>query len=353
MHIRNSGVVDKEIYSRFSIVGAAAIADVIDRDCHLFCDLVRDTYMSFGQGRAINPHSCFLSFSSIEAGSSKRIIALPAYLGGEVNLAGVKWVSSFPSNIGTGLPRASAVLILNDVDTGRPFACLEGSLISAARTAASAVLGAALLCGGNKSVRRLGFVGTGFISDSILQSFLRHNWKFEEIHLFDKVPGHSAQFASAASRVCESPIFISEDLGAMLAGMDMIVLATTATSPHILEVGKLRGDVKILNISLRDLSPEIILGAENIVDDIDHCLRANTSLHLAEMVSGSRKFFIKNIYECFDSNGEYLWSPSGGRAAIFSPFGLGVLDIALGSHVFREVCRSGQLRNIDGFFLQN
>ena len=38
------------------------------------------------------------------------------------------------------------------------------------------------------------------------------------------------------------------------------------------------------------------------------------------------------------------------RPTVFSPFGLGVLDLAVGRYVYDEVARSGELRIIDEFF---
>jgi N-[(2S)-2-amino-2-carboxyethyl]-L-glutamate dehydrogenase len=38
------------------------------------------------------------------------------------------------------------------------------------------------------------------------------------------------------------------------------------------------------------------------------------------------------------------------RPLVFSPFGLGVLDLAVGKYVYDQVARSGRLRVVDDFF---
>ncbi|CAM5701358.1 hypothetical protein SPURM210S_00412 [Streptomyces purpurascens] len=58
---------------------------------------------------------------------------------------------------------------------------------------------------------------------------------------------------------------------------DLIVFATVADRPHITEPSWFRHNPVVLHVSLRDLAPEVLLGATNVVDDIDHCLRAATS----------------------------------------------------------------------------
>ena len=123
----------------FAVIPGAQVQHALQGREKQIMEVVEATYRLHGAGDSVNPPSYFLRFPDRP---SSRIIALPASIGGQVRVDGLKWISSFPENVAAGIPRASAVLILNDHDTGYPFACLESSIISATRTAASAALAA-------------------------------------------------------------------------------------------------------------------------------------------------------------------------------------------------------------------
>jgi N-[(2S)-2-amino-2-carboxyethyl]-L-glutamate dehydrogenase len=142
----------------FAVISGAQVQRVLQGQEMEIVELVEATYRLHGAGDSVNPPSYFLRFPDRP---SARIIALPASIGGPARVDGLKWISSFPENVAAGIPRASAVLILNDHDTGYPFACLEASIISATRTAASAALAADWLSRSRPRPRRVGFVGGG------------------------------------------------------------------------------------------------------------------------------------------------------------------------------------------------
>lgn len=330
--------------SSFAVISGVQVRGVLQGREEIVTRVVESAYRLHGEAQTINPDSYFLRFPQQPA---NRIIALPASVGGHVNVHGIKWISSFPGNIERGIPRASAVTVLNDPDTGYPFACVEGSIISAARTAASAAL-AAVELSARRGVRprRAGFVGTGLIARYIHTYLERNGFVFEEAGIYDTAPESAERFRGYLERTRSGPSRVYEDAASLISGSDLVVFATVAGAPHIMDPELFSHNPLVLHVSLRDLSPEIILSAFNVVDDVDHCLKAATSPHLAEQRAGNRDFIAGTLYDVLIDKVKVL----ADQPVIFSPFGLGVLDLAVARYVYDELAGQGVLHEIVDFF---
>ncbi len=327
----------------FGVVPGRIVNEVLTDHLGDIVDLVRDTYLAHEEARASNPHSHFLTFPDRPR---DRIIALAADIRDDRPIAGLKWISSWPENVELGLPRASAVIVLNRRDTGYPYALLEGSLISAIRTAGSAVLAAECLFDRNRAGNppRIGFVGCGLIARYIFNMFKARKWSFDRVVTFDLVPECARAFAKATNSL--APSMAVSTLDALIEQSDIVVFATTASTPHVHDPRLFGHCPLVLHISLRDLSPDIILSANNVVDDIDHCLRANTSPHLAEQQIGHRRFVSGTIAGFV--KGDVVLDPR--RPTIFSPFGMGILDMAVGRLAYDLAKDKNAISTIPDFF---
>ena len=328
----------------FAVISGAQVQRALQgREKHIV-ELVEATYRLHGAGDSVNPPSYFLRFPDRP---SSRIIALPASIGGQVRVDGLKWISSFPENVAAGIPRASAVLILNDHDTGYPFACLESSIISATRTAASAALAADWLSRSRPRPMRIGFFGVGLIARFIHTFLAGTGWSFDEIGVHDLSTDSAAGFCDYLERSdTAGRITVHDSAEQLIRSSDLVVFATVAAAPHVSNLSWFEHNPLVLHVSLRDLAPEIVLASTNIVDDVEHCMKANTSPHLAEQLTGHRDF----LHGTLDDVMAGRMPLPADRPLVFSPFGLGVLDLAVGKYVYDEVDRCGELHVVDDFF---
>jgi 2,3-diaminopropionate biosynthesis protein SbnB len=326
----------------FYVVPGSTVKRVIDDNKKQVFDAVEAAYRLHGSGNTVNPDSCFLRYPDRPC---SRIIALPAHVGGAVQKSGIKWISSFPGNRASNLARASAVLILNDPTTGYPLACIEASLISATRTAASAALAAEHISpkpfGGI-----LGVIGTGVIARTIVQWLFFRNWNFHKISLYDVDRNEAEHFSKWLRDQCNLEADIQDRLEGAISDSSLILFTTTALDPYFADEKLFEHNPTVLHLSLRDLCVNVILASQNIVDDVDHCLKAKTSLHLAEIAMGNRDFVSGSLVDVLEKK----FKLDHDRPRIFSPFGLGVLDLAVGNFVLEAAKSSGGAIAIPDFF---
>jgi ornithine cyclodeaminase len=325
------------------IIRHSEVDEILGGQERQILDLVRAIYRLHEEGRTAVPFSTFLRFPNHDR---NRIIALPAYVGGDVDAAGMKWVSSFPGNIYQGRERASAAIVLNSMSTGHPQALVEASLISAKRTAASAAVAAAVLTV-EPEPSGVTLFGCGVINWEILRFLLVELPSIAAVTLFDSDPRRAEDFSVRAAQLWPGlALRVATTSDEALAAHRLISIATTASTPH-LGLQPCQPGSTVLHVSLRDIEASAILAAQNVVDDVAHVCRERTSLHLAELQTGDRRFVDATIGQLL--RGGVPWTRDAGRVAVFSPFGLGALDIALADHVAR-VARDKRIgTRIEGF----
>lgn len=330
----------------FAVVPGAQVQRALQGREKQVVELVEATYLVHAAGDTVNPPSYFLRFPDRP---SARIIALPASVGGDVRVDGIKWISSFPENVAAGIPRASAVLVLNDHDTGYPFACREASVVSATRTAASAALAADWLTRDRGRPTRVGFVGVGLIARYVHTYLTGTGWSFDEVAVHDLSADSAAGFCAYLDRSgTTGRVTVHDSPEAVVRASDLVVFATVAGKPYVSDVSAFDHCPVVLHVSLRDLAPEVLLASANLVDDVEHCLKAETSPHLVEQQTGSRDFLLGTLADVMTGR----VSVPADRPVVFSPFGLGVLDLAVGRFVHDEVTRAGDLHVVADFFTE-
>lgn len=328
--------------NEIKIIKAKEIASILSNKENDIMEIVANAYAEHKYGVSSLPHSIFLRFPE---NKRNRIIGLPAYLGGEYNIAGMKWISSFPANTERNIERASAVLLVNELDTGHVKAVLESSIISAKRTAGSAAIAAKLLHS-NKNEDTIGFVGCGRINEEMYR-FMRATFPtLKKIVLYDLSTERAERFIEIIKPMGAIEAEIVNSVSEVFVAAQLTIFATTVGEPYVFDISECNENSTILNISLRDFDPEVVLKCDNVVDDLDHVCRENTSIHLTANKIGNTDFVRCGIADVIKNN-----QPGriGGKPVMFSPFGLGVLDIALGKYVLAKADEAGMGTVIEDF----
>lgn len=129
-------------------------------------------------GENHNSHGSQVSFPKkspfpnmpLDEGDDRRFMAMPAYIGGSFDLAGMKWYGSNSNNKTKGLPRSILTVMLNDKDTGAPIALMSANILSAMRTGAIPGVGARYLAPKHAAV--CGICGPGVMGKTSLAAIL-------------------------------------------------------------------------------------------------------------------------------------------------------------------------------------
>ena len=171
----------------------------------LLITLYKGDYVMGGANH--NSHGCMIMFPDDpqfpgmpKNADDRRFMAMPAYLGGSYQMAGMKWYGSNVENKKVGLPRSILMMMLNDKDTGAPLALMSANLLSAYRTGGNPGVGAKYLA--RKDSRVVSIIGPGVMGKTSLAAFVSVCPNLDTV----KIKGRSQRSLDAFTR------FIREEL---------------------------------------------------------------------------------------------------------------------------------------------
>ena len=258
---------------------------------------------------------------------TNRIIALIAFVGGKINLAGIKWIASFPDNINHGLPRAHSVVILNEADTGVPVGVINTALLSIVRTASvSGLMIRHFLKARPMNNMVVSIMGWGPIGQNhykMVTDILKD--KIAKIYLYDLREIKPETITGPY----KGKTIVAKSWQEAYRDADIFITCTVSKAPYVDEKPK-AGSLQ-LNCSLRDYKASILDHTKAIiVDDWVEVCREKTDIEMMHKERGLKEEDTKSIVDVVCNN--CLAGYPKAEAIMFNPMGMAVFDVATGRY---------------------
>jgi ornithine cyclodeaminase/alanine dehydrogenase-like protein (mu-crystallin family) len=291
------------------------------------------------RGETILPQKAALHWShDLDADETVgRIMAMPAYVGGSIAMAGMKWIPSVPGNPSRGLPRGIGVVLLSDPETGLPLCFMDGTVVSAMRTGAVSGLAARALAVADASI--LALYGAGVQARTQLAGLERCLPALAEIRLYDPNREQAETFI-AREQPGRPPIVVVDDPRAAAEGAHVVVPATMAREPFFtadwFEPGML-----LVSVSSHDPALDAIEAADLLVtDDFAHeTYHASRPLARGQAAGIVREDAVVPLGAILA--GDHPGRTSSDERILVSPVGLGIEDVAWATEVYRRAASQG------------
>jgi ornithine cyclodeaminase len=290
--------------------------------------VIEDAVMCLDNKDFSQPVKPYLRYKDLK----NRIIAMPAYVGGGFNVAGIKWIASFPDNKKKGIARANSVVVLNNADTGEPTAIINTALLSIIRTVSVSGLMAKYFDKARKLQNfKLGIVGFGPIGQYHLKMFMDlFGDRIEKVFLFD-INSINKDLIDCKHK---DKIVITNNWEEAYLDSDVFVTCTVSKDRYIDKKPK-NGSLQ-LNVSLRDYKEEAFEYLKNniVVDNWEEVCRENTDIEMMHKEKGLNEEDVKDISDVICRN--FMETTEEGSAVMFNPMGMGIFDIAIGQYYYDQ-----------------
>ena len=303
---------------------------------------VERVYLLNRAGDVIAPGKCVMRWGKTteDENTLGRINAMPGYIGGEYDMAGIKWIGSGPQNYRKGLPRASVTIILNDPDTKLPVCVADGTAVSTMRTGASGGIAVKLLAKSDASTMLI--CGAGAQAPTQLEAALIGRDTIRKLYVYDIVLANAEKFANfVREKYPFLEVIPTLDVESAARDSDIIDCVTLASEPFI-HGEWLKAGALVMNMADLEVDYECVRRSNKIVVDYWENIKHRMISTVAYMW---RDGLIKDE-DIHAELGEILNGSKSPREndeeiIYFNAVGAGILDIAVTANCYYKAKETG------------
>jgi len=299
-------------------------------------DLMAETLRTLSRGDAVLP----LRSAVWLPDRSGLLGVMPAYLGAPRSM-GLKAVSVMPGNHGTEFDSHQGVVLLFEIEHGSLLAVVDGSSITAIRTAAVSAAATAALA--RENAHDLTILGSGVQATTHLEA-MHAVRRLRRVRVWSRDPAHARAFAERESKRSACPIEAAASPRAAVEGADLICTTTASREPVLHGEWIAEGaHVNAVGSSFatgRELDTRAVVRSRLYVD------RRESTLHEAGDFLIPRAEGAIGEDHIVGEIGEVLLGRVPGRRSadeitLFKSLGLAVEDLAAAHHVYTRALETG------------
>jgi ornithine cyclodeaminase/alanine dehydrogenase-like protein (mu-crystallin family) len=299
--------------------------------------MVEKTFYMDGKGLVKNPVKTVVSIPEDNDKWESHFISMPVYIGGEVNRPGVKWAAESAANMKTGdIPMGIDMVILSDPVTVLPVAIMDGTLITAMRTAAAAGVAAKYLA--PKKAEVVGCVGAGVIGRTMIMALREVLPNLKQIRMCDLNLQKAENLAAEFEGIVD--VKPTNSVEEAVKDADVIATMTTSRKPFV-KTEWVKPGAMVIQMSGYEVESGVVRKADKIVVDSWAQMKENTQSVFHELLqsgdmSDNDVSLLKEVVA-----GAKPGRESEEEMTFFGSRGMGCLDIMVANYIFDQAEQKG------------
>ncbi len=320
---------------RMDELGAADMEAVIND--------VQRVYTLTQEGDVIAPGKCVMRWGNTVEDENVlgRINAMPGYIGGEYDMAGIKWIGSGPMNYKKGLPRASVTIILNDPDTKLPVCIADGTAVSAMRTGASGGVAIKYLAKSDASIMTI--CGAGAQAPTQFEAAKIARPGISTLYIYDIRRENAERFALfVKEKYPDVTAIVADDAESAVRQSDIVDCVTLASEPFIKGEWLKKGCL-IMNMADYEVDNDCVKRASKVVVDywenVKHRMISTVALMWKDGLFSDEELhaeigdIVRGLKAPRENDDEIIY---------FNAVGAGIMDIAVASRCYRNAIKENK-----------